>query len=84
MVGTDLPGTGNPHDFAFNILLQNCVERQVVYERVAHHSEPTMPVLTLLSAEQRARLFAIPTESAEIVRHYTFGADSERAARRTV
>src|SRR3954464_9677528 len=28
-----LTGTAIPRDFAFNILLQNCVERQAVYER---------------------------------------------------
>ena len=28
---------------------------------------------TLLSAEQRARLFAIPTEPAEMIRHYALG-----------
>ena len=30
---TDLAGTAFPRDFAFNILLQNCAERQAVYER---------------------------------------------------
>jgi hypothetical protein len=34
-----------------------------------------MPARTLLSSEQRTRLFAIPTESVEMVRHYTLGAD---------
>jgi len=29
----DLAGTAIPRDFAFNILLQNRVERQMVYER---------------------------------------------------
>jgi hypothetical protein len=71
-----LTGTENPHDFAFNILLQNCVERQAVYERsLPRQPETTMPARTLLSAEQRTRLFAIPTESAGMVHHYTFDAD---------
>ncbi len=46
-----------------------------------------MPPRTLLSAEQRTRLFAIPTESAEMVRHYTLGADDlalVRTKRRSV
>ena len=34
-----------------------------------------MPPRTLLSAEQRTRLFAIPTESVGMVRHYTLGTD---------
>ena len=34
-----------------------------------------MPARTLLSVEQRNRLFSIPTESAEMVRHYTLSAD---------
>ena len=34
-----------------------------------------MPVRTLLSSEQRTRLFSIPTDTAEMVRHYTLGAD---------
>ncbi|HTR79426.1 MAG TPA: Tn3 family transposase, partial [Gemmatimonadaceae bacterium] len=34
-----------------------------------------MPARTLLSAEQRTRLFAIPTEPAGMVRHYTFDVD---------
>ena len=28
---------------------------------------------TLLSSEQRTRLFAVPSDSAEIVRHYVLG-----------
>lgn len=46
-----------------------------------------MPPRTLLSAEQRTRLFATPTESAEMVRHYTLGADDlafVRTKRRSV
>ena len=34
-----------------------------------------MPARTLLSAEQRTRLFSIPTDPAELVRHYTLGVD---------
>ena len=31
---------------------------------------------TLLSAEQRARLFAVPTDRAEMARHYVLSADN--------
>ena len=34
-----------------------------------------MPARTLLSAEQRTRLFSIPTDTAEMARHYVLGAD---------
>jgi hypothetical protein len=34
-----------------------------------------MPARTLLSSEQRTRLFSIPTDPPEMVRHYTLGAD---------
>jgi TnpA family transposase len=34
-----------------------------------------MPRRTLLSSEQRVRLFAIPTDSAEMARHYVLSAD---------
>ena len=34
-----------------------------------------MPARTLLSSEQRTRLFAIPTDSAEMTRHYVLDAD---------
>ena len=34
-----------------------------------------MPPRTLLSSEQRTRLFAIPTDPAEMTRHYVLGAD---------
>jgi TnpA family transposase len=34
-----------------------------------------MPPRTLLSSEQRTRLFTIPTEPAEMTRHYVFDAD---------
>jgi hypothetical protein len=42
---------------------------------------------TLLSAEQRARLFGVPTESAEMARHYVFSPDDlllVRAKRRSM
>jgi len=34
-----------------------------------------MPRRTLLSSEQRSRLFAIPTDSAEMARHYVLSSD---------
>ena len=34
-----------------------------------------MPPRTLLSSEQRTRLFAIPSDSVEMVRHYVLGAE---------
>jgi hypothetical protein len=34
-----------------------------------------MPARTLLSSEQRTRLFSIPTDPPEMVRHYILGAD---------
>jgi len=34
-----------------------------------------MPTRTLLSSEQRTRLFAIPSASVEMVRHYVLGAE---------
>src|SRR5271169_6898549 len=34
-----------------------------------------MPPRTLLSSEQRTRLFAIPSNSVEMVRHYVLGAE---------
>jgi TnpA family transposase len=34
-----------------------------------------MPARSLLSPEQRNRLFSIPTDPTEMVRHYTLGAD---------
>ena len=42
---------------------------------------------TLLSPEQRARLFAVPTSPAEMARHYVLSAEDlmlVRAKRRTV
>jgi Domain of unknown function (DUF4158) len=72
----DLAGTAIPRESAFNILLQNCVERQAVYERAPHgQPEPDMSPRTLLSSEQRVRLFSIPTDPAEMTRHYVLGAD---------
>jgi TnpA family transposase len=46
-----------------------------------------MPARTLLSSEQRTRLFSIPTNPSEMVRHYTLGADDValiRTKRRTI
>src|SRR5450631_4275982 len=34
-----------------------------------------MPARSLLSSEQRTRLFAIPTDTAEMTRHYVLDAD---------
>jgi hypothetical protein len=34
-----------------------------------------MPPRTLLSSEQRTRLFSIPTDAAEMTRHYVLDAD---------
>jgi Domain of unknown function (DUF4158) len=34
-----------------------------------------MPPRTLLSSEQRTRLFSIPTDPAEMTRHYVLDAD---------
>src|SRR5271168_1318008 len=34
-----------------------------------------MPPRTLLSSEQRVRLFSVPTDPAEMTRHYVLGAD---------
>lgn len=62
--------TVKPDVFAFNILLQNGIERQAGYERPPYPAEALMPRRTLLSPEQRARLFAIPTSPAEMARHY--------------
>ena len=72
----DLAGTAIPRESAFNILLQNCAERQAVYERVpTANRSPSCPARTLLSSEQRTRLFSIPTDPAEMTRHYVLGAD---------
>jgi hypothetical protein len=35
---------------------------------------------TLLSAEQRDRLFTIPVERAEMARHYVLGAETWRSS----
>jgi TnpA family transposase len=46
-----------------------------------------MPARTLLSSEQRTRLFSTPTDPSEMVRHYTLGADDlalVRTKRRSV
>src|SRR5271169_2978077 len=36
--------------------------------------EPDMPTRTLLSSEQRTRLFSIPTDTAAVARHYVLDA----------
>src|SRR5277367_2904970 len=46
-----------------------------------------MPPRTLLSSEQRTRLFAIPSAAAEMVRHYVLGGEDLaliRAKRRSI
>src|SRR5262249_574139 len=71
-----LRGSGFPQDFAFAILFQNCRERQELYETTLHHiREVSMPRRTLLSTEQRARLFGIPTDPAEMAKHYVLSAE---------
>jgi len=40
-----------------------------------------MPARTLLSSEQRTRLFSIPTDPSEMVRHYTLGGTTSRSSR---
>jgi TnpA family transposase len=40
-----------------------------------------MPRRTLLSSEQRIRLFAIPTDSAEMARHYALSSDDRELIR---
>ena len=57
-------------------LLQNCVQRQAVYKRGdRHHPEAVTPPRTLLSAEERARLFAPLADPAELVRYNMLDAD---------
>ena len=70
-----LAGTAIPRDFPFNILFQNGIERQAVYERtIPINQSPAMPARTLLSAEQRTKLFSIPTDTATMARHYVLDA----------
>ena len=58
-----------------------------VYERASRFQiEAVMPRRTLLSSEQRARLFSIPTDPAEMARHYVLstedlGPHPDKAAR---
>jgi TnpA family transposase len=73
---TDWAAAAIPHESAFNILLQNCAERQLFYERHStFQSRACMPRRNLLSSEQRIRLFAIPTDPAEMARHYVLSSD---------
>ena len=83
----ELAATAIPRDFAFNILFQNGPERQAVYERSPAIERGRHARRTLLSSEQRTRLFAIPIDHAEMARHYVLGADDlalVRARRRAV
>ena len=82
-----LVATVEPGISAFDTLLQNGAERQAGYERPLSPLRPCMPRRTLLSPEQRARLFAVPTTPAEMARHYVLSAKDlmlVRAKRRTV
>ena len=45
---------------------------------VRHQSEAVMPARTLLSSEQRTRLFSIPTDTAAMARHYVLDAGRSR------
>src|SRR3954452_21077880 len=82
-----LVATVEPGISAFDTLLQNGAERQAGYERPLSPPRPCMSRRTLLSPEQRARLFAVPTSPAEMARHYVLSAKDlvlVRAKRRTV
>jgi hypothetical protein len=58
------------------VSLQNYVERQSFYERRStFQPRACMPRRNLLSSEQRIRLFAIPTDPAEMARHYVLSSD---------
>jgi hypothetical protein len=57
------------------LLSQSCfriaVKGKCFMKRPLHsHTGGPMPRRTLLSAEQRARLFGIPTDAAEMAKHY--------------
>src|SRR3954453_1312367 len=69
-----LVATVEPGISAFDTLLQNGAERQAGYERPLSPPRPCMSRRTLLSPEQRARLFAVPTSPAEMARHYVLSA----------
>src|SRR3954447_21329497 len=69
-----LVATVEPGISAFDTLLQNGAERQAGYERPLSPLRPCMSRRTLLSPEQRARLFAVPTTPAEMARHYVLSA----------
>ena len=40
-----------------------------------HRNEAVMPRRSLLSNEQRTRLFAVPVDHAEMAKHYVLSAD---------
>jgi hypothetical protein len=68
-IGSWCPGF--PQESPFTILFQNCPEWQSVYERAAYiNPETQMARRTLLSADQRTRVFGIPTEASEMAKHY--------------
>jgi hypothetical protein len=46
-----------------------------------HQNEAVMPHRALLSSEQRIRLFAIPVDPAEMVRHYVLGTQDQALVR---
>jgi hypothetical protein len=68
--------TAIPRESAFDTLFQNCRQRQSVYERASrNHLEVPMSRRTLLTSEQRTRLFGIPTDSAGMTKHYVLPAE---------
>src|SRR5277367_2680309 len=72
----DLTGTAIPRESAFNILLQNCVERQAVYERApAANRSPICRLAPCCHTSKEPGLFAIPTDAPEMTRHYVLDAD---------
>jgi hypothetical protein len=84
----ELAATAVPGNFSFDTLFQNSLERQAYYERsLRHRNEAVMPRRSLLSNEQRTRLFVIPVNHAEMATHYVLSADDlalVRTKRRSV
>jgi hypothetical protein len=69
-------GPGFAQKSAFGILFQNGPEWQSVYDRAAHQPGDPIAGRTLLSAEQRTRLFGIPTEASEMAKHYVLSPEN--------
>jgi TnpA family transposase len=83
----ELAAMAAPGDFPFNNLFQNGPERQAYYERSPRQRNEAVMPRSLLSNEQRARLFAVPVDHAEMAKHYVLSADDltlVRAKRRSV